>query len=57
MNKGILYAEIAIGGVKENGTIQDSAFLHLFVTHVQSTHFTPYADGPRLIKEDIDCRC
>lgn len=54
--RGFLYAEIAIGG-KLNGTeVEDYATLHLFTTHLQSTHFEPIEKGYEQIKNDISCR-
>ena len=62
--RGILYAEIAVGGtVGETSknvlarNVNDYARLHLFNTHMQSSQFNPPHDkGSKVLKESIMCR-
>ncbi|CDW89469.1 UNKNOWN [Stylonychia lemnae] len=59
--RGVLYTQISIGG-KEiqdsngNSKIIDSAILHLFTTHMQSSHFYPTNVAPSTLKQSIVCR-
>jgi hypothetical protein len=60
--RGVLYAEISIGGkeidvIGSNETkITDSATLHLFTTHMQSSYFHPPDEAAAILKEAITCR-
>lgn len=59
--RGVLYAEIVIGGkeievIGGGSKISDSATLHLFTTHMQSSYFHPPQVAPMILKEAIACR-
>lgn len=51
--RGVLYAEVSIGGEELNGKIQNSASLHLFTTHMQSSYIFPYDTAPGILKQAI----
>eukprot|EP00347_Sterkiella_histriomuscorum_P007660 403348063 len=59
--RGVQYAQISIGGkmIEEHGgtrKIKDSAVLHLFTSHMQSSYYFPTDVAPQILKQAIQCR-
>lgn len=59
--RGVQYAQIAIGGklIEDNHgkkKVKDSAVLHLFTSHMQSSYYFPTDVAPQILKQAIQCR-